>query len=415
MPFLRQSTAQTIRFGPFLDAGDGVTEEVALTITPALRRLSKDGGAFAAASGAVNATHDSDGWYSASLTTTDTNTVGELILNVQTPATHLPVWMRWWVLEEAVYDAMYGASAGGPLQPTVAGRTLDVTATGAAGIDWANVENPTTALDLSGTDIQLADTVTTLTNLPAITANWLTAAGIAATALNGKGDWNIGKTGYTLTQAFPANFADLSIVVTTGLVDITQAAADKVWSTAARILTASTNFNDIAAGDVWAVDATTQQTQGTFGQAIGDPVADADTIYGAVVTGATGANIAADIVAVKADTDNIQTRLPIVLVGGKMDSDMTSIAGVAASATNLERGAKALVTGAAVGTPTTTVIDTDLTEATTDHYKTRIITFTTGPIAGQSTDITAYNGTTKELTVTALTDAPSATDEFVIS
>jgi hypothetical protein len=32
-------------------------------------------------------------------------------------------------------------------------------------------------------------TVTTLTNLPAIPANWLTAAGIAASALNGKGDW----------------------------------------------------------------------------------------------------------------------------------------------------------------------------------------------------------------------------------
>jgi hypothetical protein len=32
-------------------------------------------------------------------------------------------------------------------------------------------------------------TVTTLTNLPAITAGWLTAAGIAASALNGKGDW----------------------------------------------------------------------------------------------------------------------------------------------------------------------------------------------------------------------------------
>jgi hypothetical protein len=43
--------------------------------------------------------------------------------------------------------------------------------------------------------------VTTLTNLPAITANWLTAAGIAASALNGKGDWNIGKTGYALTTA----------------------------------------------------------------------------------------------------------------------------------------------------------------------------------------------------------------------
>jgi fibronectin-binding autotransporter adhesin len=44
-------------------------------------------------------------------------------------------------------------------------------------------------------------TCTTLTNLPAITANWLTAAGITAGALNGKGDWNIGKTGYALSAA----------------------------------------------------------------------------------------------------------------------------------------------------------------------------------------------------------------------
>jgi hypothetical protein len=40
----------------------------------------------------------------------------------------------------------------------------------------------------------------------------------------------------------PANFEDLSIVDTTGLVDITQTAADKVWSTVARVLTAGTNI-----------------------------------------------------------------------------------------------------------------------------------------------------------------------------
>ena len=54
-------------------------------------------------------------------------------------------------------------------------------------------------------------TVTNLTNLPSIPSNWLTAAGIAASALNGKGDWNIGKTGYSLTQTFPTNFASLAI------------------------------------------------------------------------------------------------------------------------------------------------------------------------------------------------------------
>lgn len=39
------------------------------------------------------------------------------------------------------------------LAPTVSGRTLDVTATGGAGIDWSNVENPTATVALSGTTV----------------------------------------------------------------------------------------------------------------------------------------------------------------------------------------------------------------------------------------------------------------------
>lgn len=56
------------------------------------------------------------------------------------------------------------------------------------------------------------------------------------------------------------------------------------------------------AGAVWDEDATAHQTQGTFGQAIGDPVADTNTIFKAVVTDATGATVGADVVAVKAET-----------------------------------------------------------------------------------------------------------------
>ncbi len=44
-------------------------------------------------------------------------------------------------------------------------------------------------------------TVTDLTNLPSIPGNWLTAAGIAASALDGKGDWNTDKTGFSLSTA----------------------------------------------------------------------------------------------------------------------------------------------------------------------------------------------------------------------
>ena len=111
--FLKQSTSQTIRFGPCLDKTDGVTEETALTLAQADMRLSKDGGAFAQKNAAGNATHDSDGWYSTTLNATDTNTVGELILNVHQPANMLPVWMRFYVVEEAIYDALFAASAAG--------------------------------------------------------------------------------------------------------------------------------------------------------------------------------------------------------------------------------------------------------------------------------------------------------------
>lgn len=64
-----------------------------------------------------------------------------------------------------------------PLVPTTAGRTLDVSATGEAGIDWANVGSPTTTLGLSGTTVKTATDVETDTQdiqgrLPAaLTAN----------------------------------------------------------------------------------------------------------------------------------------------------------------------------------------------------------------------------------------------------
>ena len=57
----------------------------------------------------------------------------------------------------------------GGLMPTVLGRPLDVTATGTAGIDWANVEGQTTAVTLS---------TTTVNDLTTKTGFSLSAAGI---------------------------------------------------------------------------------------------------------------------------------------------------------------------------------------------------------------------------------------------
>ncbi len=52
------------------------------------------------------------------------------------------------------------------LQPTIAGRTVDVTTTGEVGIDLANVGSPTATLNLSGTTVKTAtDVETKVTNV----------------------------------------------------------------------------------------------------------------------------------------------------------------------------------------------------------------------------------------------------------
>lgn len=76
------------------------------------------------------------------------------------------------------------------LEPTTAGRTLDVSATGEAGIDWANIGSPTTAVNLSGTTVKTATDVEADTqDIQARIPTALTAGGnIKADALAISGD-----------------------------------------------------------------------------------------------------------------------------------------------------------------------------------------------------------------------------------
>lgn len=92
------------------------------------------------------------------------------------------------------------------------------TSTTRALTDKANftISGTKTTLDSLNDFNSATDTVATVTNiinLPTAPANWITASSIAASALDGKGDWNIGKTGYSLTQAFPTNFSNMNIDV----------------------------------------------------------------------------------------------------------------------------------------------------------------------------------------------------------
>lgn len=68
-------------------------------------------------------------------------------------------------------------------------------------------------------------------------------------------------------------------------------------------------------------------------------------------------------------------------------------------------------------TPTATVFEADdITEATADHYKDRVIIFKSGVLRDQAKDITAYAlvAGRGRFTTSAFTEAPGNNDEFLI-
>lgn len=107
--WLKQSTAVDIALGPFVDATDGVTAETALTIAQADVRLKKNAGAWAQKNQASSATHEENGWYEVNLDTTDTNTLGLLVVNVS-EAGALPVWREFMVVPANVYESLVGGT-----------------------------------------------------------------------------------------------------------------------------------------------------------------------------------------------------------------------------------------------------------------------------------------------------------------
>jgi hypothetical protein len=149
-----------------------------------------------------------------------------------------------------------------------AGNTLDVTATGAAGIDWGNIENKTTANDLSGTDIQLCDTVTTLTGHTAQTGDTYAlangAAGFVAidTVVDGiQTDLSNGTDGLgaikTVADAIETDTQDIQSRLPAALVNSRMDATID-----------ATGFEDAAVDKIWDEALSGHNTGGTTGKAL---------------------------------------------------------------------------------------------------------------------------------------------------
>lgn len=138
--------------------------------------------------------------------------------------------------------------------------------------------------------------------------------------------------------------------------------------------------------------------------------------------GLASANLDTQIAAVQSDTNDLQTRVPAALVGGRMDSTLSAIGNDTTALAAFKRAVLGNVIGTCdAGSTTTSIVTSALTPAgaAADQLKGRIVVFdkdtTTAALRGQATDITAStNAATPTLTVTALTTAPASGDTFVI-
>ncbi len=129
-----------------------------------------------------------------------------------------------------------------------------------------------------------------------------------------------------------------------------------------------------------------------------------------------GVSLAEVIRAIHVDTSTtLDGRIPAALSSGNMKSDVLAVNSSTSAAAQLALAAIGIESGAAsAGTLSTTQMTTNLTEVTDDHYNGGVLIWTSGVLNRQRTDITDYDGATKKLTYTAVTEAPSATDTFVI-
>jgi hypothetical protein len=272
--WLKQSTSVTIQLGPFVDKTDGVTYETGLATamdnaTTGIR-LSKNGAALADRSDATAPTYDAFGFYRVVLDATDTGTLGNLIVQYGDATTCLPVWKEYMVVPANVWDSMFGADLlqvdvtqiGGGTQSatdlkdfaddgydpatnkvqgvvlvdTITTYTGNTVQTGDAfariglnGAGLTNIDLPDQTMNITGNITgNLSGSVGSVTGavgsvtgaVGSVTGNvgGSVVGSVASVTAGVTVTTNNDKTGYSLTQTFPANFASLAISVG-GLVD----------------------------------------------------------------------------------------------------------------------------------------------------------------------------------------------------
>jgi hypothetical protein len=266
----------------------------------------------------------------------------------------------------------------GALQPTTAARTLDVTTGGCAGIDWANVESPTTSVGLTSTTIATTQKV----DLETIKTRAVTCdAGVTVLASVGTAATSTAQTGdvYALASG-DHGFVSIQDDIDAILLDT---GTDGVKLAAGAINNASlaenmeivfetdfaTNYNTTR--DMWQVDVA-KWLGGTVATptVTGVPEVDITHVNGSAASLGTaqtgdayarlgapaGASVSADIAAVKVDTQAVETAVltdGVLLADGaitdpKIASNAITASKIAASAITSSKFATGAITATVI-------------------------------------------------------------------
>jgi len=105
--------------------------------------------------------------------------------------------------------------------------------------------------------------------------------------------------------------------------------------------------------------------------------------------------------------------------GAAMWANVEQVDGDASAAVRLALSAAQMIPGTVASSPAptdSTFFASDITEATPDHFRGRLVLWTTGALAGQTTTVKSYalQSGTGRFDVITMTEIPSASDTFLL-
>ena len=265
-----------------------------------------------------------------------------------------------------------------PLQPTVLGRTLDVSSGGESGLDWTNIGGATTTVNLSGT------TVKTATDVETDTAD--IQARLPAALVSGRIDASVGAmAAAVLTATAIASDAITAAKIAADAIGASELAADAVAEIADAVwdevlsghLTAGSTGNALnaagSAGDPWSTTLPGSYTGSQAGKMLSDILTDTAEIgtAGAGLTAlASAANLATltgyvdtEVATIVTQTSAASIRTALGLASANLDTQLATIDTVVDQILDDTGTSGVIVASLAAGSITASVIATGAIDA----------------------------------------------------